>query len=989
MGRAEQLAQLEAALADAAAGTARVLALAGEAGIGKSRLAAEWAARARAGGAASAVAVCVDLRDGQLPYGPIAHLLRGLAPQLGADVMRELTAHAPAELVPLLPAAYRRADRAEGPAEQGRLFERLAELLDAASAVRPLALCVDDLHWADGGTLDFVRYLARSLGTERIAVVLTYRPEHLCLDAELEATVLDLHRSADGLLTLPPFTVAQVHRRLAELHGADPADGLAERLHEQTGGNPYFIEELAAAGTAGTGATPPTLRGLLTERLRTVGADTLLLLRLMAVAGRPCRSTELAAAELLPASRLDAALGEALARQVIVRTDEAWSTVAFRHPLVREATAAEIGPDQRRRLHAGWAGALERCGEPDAAARARHWDAAGAAGPALSAQVAAAEEAAVMAGFAQAWQHWRRSLDLWPQVPDAAARTGLDEAGLLERAAGSARWAGQPEQAVTLLHRAADLPEVRAEPLRLACLLELLSRCEREAGRGERARAAAERAGALLVGQPPSAVAARVAAAGAASALIRSHYREAVVFARQAVALADASGAVAEAGHAYNTLGVSLAMTGDTDAGLAALDRARAIADGQGLVEDRLRAANNLSFAQLNSGRYRESLATALQGFQLAHRHGRAATAGAMLLTNAATSLVWLGEWAEADTLAQQGLVSAGPDGFSAALHLNRAEVAVATGRFDDAEGHLAAASGLAVSLDEPQLLGHVAACRTELLLWRGEVGPALAVVEDGLAAARTGEDVQLELRLCALGLRAVADQAELDSLRRRGGPGDRLDRLREAAARLVAELPGARSFPEARADAVTAAAEAGRADAAAAGHPADPAGWLCAAQGWAELQRPYPQAYCLWRAGEVLLAVREPRRAQQALRDACGIAGRLGAGPLAAEIAAVSRRARLDLAPPARLTTGAALGGTTATEAEPAPAGLTAREREVLTLLHDGLTNRQISRALFISEKTASVHVSRIMAKLDVGSRGAAAAAARRLQLVATGQPT
>jgi DNA-binding CsgD family transcriptional regulator len=472
---------------------------------------------------------------------------------------------------------------------------------------------------------------------------------------------------------------------------------------------------------------------------------------------------------------------------------------------------------------------------------------------------------------------------------------------------------------------------------------------------------------------------------------VQSQYREAVVAARNAIALAEAVDVPAEAGHAYNTLGVGLVMAGETAPGLAALKHAHSIADTLGGIEDRLRARNNLSYAYMNRGRYRDALSTALAGFALARRHGLAATAGALLLTNAATALVWLGEWVEADQLAQEELDQDVPAGLAAALHLTRAEVAVATGDQPGADQHLQRARTLADDLDEPQLSGHLAACHAESLLWQGNSAPVAAVVADGLAQVGVGEDDQLALRLCALGLRGAADRAELARLRRRPTTDRDVAELRATVERLLARLPDG-AFPEARADAAMAAAEAGRAEAARPGaarsgaRPGGPDAWADAARHWNDLDRPYPRAYCQWRAAETLFATKAPLPARRVLHEAYDTARTVGAQPLLTEIEALARRTRTDLTEPTgRARSRPAAGHDSAPAPDVSPGsdpGLTAREREVLALVCDGLTNRQIARHLFISEKTASVHVSHIMTKLDAPTRGAAAAAAHRLAL-------
>jgi DNA-binding CsgD family transcriptional regulator len=225
---------------------------------------------------------------------------------------------------------------------------------------------------------------------------------------------------------------------------------------------------------------------------------------------------------------------------------------------------------------------------------------------------------------------------------------------------------------------------------------------------------------------------------------------------------------------------------------------------------------------------------------------------------------------------------------------------------------------------------------------------------------------------LYALGVRIEADRAELAHARHPGQPpGDDatatalLDRLEQAAAG-----PAAAGFPELAAWQATALAERTRQQ-----DRPDPAAWAAAVGAWERLGQPYRAAYAGYRHAEALLAGGDRDRATTVLGRAAAVTGRLGARPLDGEIGALARRARLDLDAAA-----AAPGAGAPTPA--APLGLTRREVEVLALVAAGRSNRQIAQALFISPKTAGVHVSNILAKLGVAGRVEAAAVAHRLGL-------
>jgi DNA-binding CsgD family transcriptional regulator len=252
-----------------------------------------------------------------------------------------------------------------------------------------------------------------------------------------------------------------------------------------------------------------------------------------------------------------------------------------------------------------------------------------------------------------------------------------------------------------------------------------------------------------------------------------------------------------------------------------------------------------------------------------------------------------------------------------------------------------------------------------ELALWRRDPEQARQLVAEAVPLVEG--DPRYAAPLYALGVRAEADRAELFRTRRPGEPAGDDGTAAALLERLQADAGAASvGLPELAAWHATALAERARQQGS------DPAAWAAAAAAWERLDQPYRAAYAGFRQAEALLAGGDRDAGAGALGRAAEVTGRLGAGPLDAEVKALARRARLHLGPPA------------AADA-PAPAdqfGLTPREAEVLVLVAAGRSNRQIAQELFISPKTASVHVSNIFAKLDVHTRVEAAAVAHRLGL-------
>jgi DNA-binding CsgD family transcriptional regulator len=356
-------------------------------------------------------------------------------------------------------------------------------------------------------------------------------------------------------------------------------------------------------------------------------------------------------------------------------------------------------------------------------------------------------------------------------------------------------------------------------------------------------------------------------------------------------------------------------------------------------------------------GRFADAADEALRGLD-AFEHDRFQRGLYLcLLGNAAEALFWQGRW---DELAARLHGLDRPDD-TKTMHLNLWLVAAAhltaTGDFAEAQSTVDACRyGLAGA--HLELTGHLHACVAELRLWQGDPGAAWASVQQALDIL--GENCShgpLVARLLADGARARADLAILH----RTEDGEALDRLAER----IALLPNAlRLTSLAQAHLSQAQAELARLEPDAIGP------WESCAKRWDDLGAAYPTAYANWRHAEALLSCGARRQvAEGPLAEAHAAAQRLGAQPLCREIAAIAARARLNL------------GAQPAAKAQ-TPFGLTARELDVLALLARGQTNRQIANGLFISEKTASIHVSRILTKLGVPNRGAAAATAHRLGL-------
>ena len=292
VGRTGELAELEAALQEAADGRPSLAFLAGESGVGKSRLLAELERRAREEGATVLGGDAVELGEGELPYAPLVGALRPLARSDDA-VLGELTPANRAELATLLPELARRddtpavsgADDERGSAQR-RLFEALLSLLERLGQQGPVVLALEDVHWADRSTRAFLAFLARSLCDEPVLVILTYRSDELHRRHPLRPLLAELERAPRARrIELARFDRDELAEQLEDILGAPPAPDLVDRLLERSEGNPLFAEELLASGLDGRGGLPPTLRDALMVRVERLPDTAQEVLRLLA-AGR-------------------------------------------------------------------------------------------------------------------------------------------------------------------------------------------------------------------------------------------------------------------------------------------------------------------------------------------------------------------------------------------------------------------------------------------------------------------------------------------------------------------------------------------------------------------------------------------------------------------------------------------------------------------------------------------------------------------------------
>ena len=400
VGRARELRELECDLDATRAGSGATILVAGEAGIGKGRLASELAGRARAAGFEILVGRAIDLVGVELPYQPFVEALRPLREPRQVDESRT--------------------------GSQLHVFENTLALLTDRAAAAPVLLVLEDLHWADTSTLDLTVFLAHNLDGRPVLVLATYHADEPSSAERMERLSDRVRRAGSAVvLELGPLAHEELTALLEAQADAPPPAARLDAIVARAEGNPFFAVELLAAVGDRSGELPRRLRDLLLQRVAGLDRRTQSLLRLASAAGRDVVYTLLSAATELPEQDVRESLRWAVEHGVLV-PEQATGSFRFRHALLAEAIYATILPGERDELHANLADQLGRSGAASAAELAPHWEAAGRSTEALTASVVAAREAEAVFGLAEAHAHLERALALWDEVPDAAALTELD-----------------------------------------------------------------------------------------------------------------------------------------------------------------------------------------------------------------------------------------------------------------------------------------------------------------------------------------------------------------------------------------------------------------------------------------------------------------------------------------------------------------------------------------------------------------------------------
>jgi DNA-binding CsgD family transcriptional regulator/tetratricopeptide (TPR) repeat protein len=958
VGREAELGVLGEAFEAATGGMPRVVLVGAEAGGGKSRLAVEFGAGLR-GRALVLSGGCVVLGAAGLPYAPVTAALRGLVRERG---VREVTGLLPGadagELAALVPELGSPPAGGDPEMARGRLFGLLLVLLEELAARQPVVLVIEDLHWADRSTGELLAFLVRNLRQAAVLVVVTFRSDELGQAGPVRRLLAELDR-LDGVtrLELERLSRGQVAAQLEAILGRSPGPAVAAAAYERGGGNPLFTEVLLNPDGTLTPVLPGPARDLLLGAVTGMPADCQRVLRAAAVGGARVGHGLLASVTLQEGGALDDALRPAVTAAVMVAGDAGYT---FRHELFREAVLGDLLPGERAGIHRAFAEALQ--GDPSlsldqlpSVAEALHWRGAGQHRRALRAAWAAAAAAGAVFAYAEQLQMLELVLELWEGTPDAAGDVATDRVRVMEIAAEAARLAGEPERGLTLLEAGLGELDTVRDPERAASLMRLRIALRQQLllpGDVDDLRTA------LQLASAPTPVRARILGQLSGALRNRDEYAQAERFAREMQALAARLSD--EEIQVEASFRVALAREnedGDIIPDLRAVaEEARRAGRGRLEVSVRVEITNALE----GRGEHEAAIRAGREDLARARELGLSRYASAPVAGNLAESLTSAGRWDEALEVIEEGL-SLDPAPFSRGFLLGRrGQISVGRGDLTTAARIVDELRALLTEETRTQRALPLARLDIQVRLAEGDLGRAVAVA--GRVPGARGSDPRYLWPLLAEAMRACADAAVAGPAGRAGGLAALQDMLAQVAAST------ARPGPVERAHAAMFAAEASR----ASRHP-DRAAWEAAAAAWEAIGQPYARAYALLRSAEAALADGARAMAAARLPEAAELAARLDAQPLLQQITQLSRRARIDLPAGASGQAGPA-----------APFGLTARELEVLRLIAAGRSNQQIAAELFISRKTASVHVSNILAKLNAASRIEAAAIAHRDGLAA-----
>ncbi|MEP7178041.1 MAG: AAA family ATPase [Pseudonocardiales bacterium] len=967
IGRAAELDTLLAAVQNASQGVSSVVVLDGDAGVGKTRLLSELVIAATEQGVLTFIGHCVDLGDAPPPYLPFTEAFGRYAAEHPVQA-EELLGTFPA-IERLLPRRGPAVGGTEDRVDRGELFQSVLGALALPAQRQTVLLVVEDIHWADQATRDLLGYLFTRVTTERLIIVATFRSDDLHRRHPLRPTLAEWSRlPAVERVHLNPLGNDDVRSLIRSLPTAPMDEDDLRSIISRADGNAFFAEELVAAAgqVRDTQQLPWQLADLLLVRLDRLSDDAREVVRVAAVGGRRVSHDMLEAVLDMGGSALDIALRDAVDADILQPTTSGRG-YTFRHALLAEAIYDDLLPGERVRLHAAYAAVLAKQDGGSAAEMARHARASHDLPTAYDASIQAGDAAMSVAAPQEAMRHYETALELAPRVASAPA----DTAPLVMALVDAAVAAGRSYRGLRLAREALDALPDDAAPAGRARLLYALGFAAVAGETDLEAFAATEEALRLVATEEPSLFVARLAGLHARTALIIAREVDAERWALQAAEMGRAVDSSEVVADAETTLVMLAQRVGDPVDAARRLAAVAVAARASGDAAAEVRSRYNLGGLHYELGELEQSQIAYSEATRRAAEVGRPWAVYAVE-SRAMLSLVQYtrGHWDDAARTVDT--TNEAPPAQALAL-LAATGMAVAAGRGDRSALDLLPSLRPWWERDGRMALYAVSAA-VQFHEQEGRADDALELIDEAVAVlgAMWQEPWFLaRIRLSAQGVATLAATVSSAPQAQRAAIIARAHRLTDDG-RTSAEkgLPMSRKLGiEGLAWLTRLEAELLRirwlADVEAPTEAEHIGAWERSVEAFG-----YGHVIELARSRARLAAVlRAARRGAEAAEQATlarDVARQLRAEPLLAEIRA------LGLTSDPR----AAAAGSAGT--------LTGREHEVLALLVEGRTNRQIASQLYISEKTVSVHVSNILAKLKVRSRTEAAAKANREGLLA-----
>ena len=949
VGRDAELAIVRELFGRAVEGVPVAALIEGEAGIGKSRLLREFGSEVSAR-ADVHVGWCLDLGASRTPFGPLTGILRSIVATMGADRVRDEIGVGVEALGMLLP-ELNPTERSQ--TSPDRLRDAIASLIEAAAEHAPQVLVVEDLHWADESTLALLSFLLRTLGHGRILLLLTCRSDDVRRGDAVSRFIGESTRARLlERVTVERLETAAVRRLVESITGQPVTDAALERIHERAEGVPFFVEEIAGCSA---GPLPGSLRDLLLARFDRLGDDARRVVQVVSGAERPLTHPLVTRLAGLPESRLDEAIREAALSGILVVVDDDYR---FRHALLREAVHDDLLPGERARLHRAYAEALDDDGGDtevaDPAALAYHWQLAQDDRRALAAAVAAMLDAKSRFAFASAARFGELALDLWIQVPDAESVAGIERLEMLRALGSVLRNGGDGERALSVVNLALEeLDPAAVDPRMHARLLRDKAYYTMNLAR-RGAIPLLQESLAILEGRvDDDRLRASIQNQLGSRYMVAGRFEEAIVLATESGERAARAGSDDEASIAANVRGGSRAQLGDLAEAHREYEAALRLAKS---ANAELRYRVNYSDLLGLLGRYRDAVTVAEEGMARARAFGVERTTGAVIIQNMAVPLLELGEIERVEGMLARELAQGTLRIFHLYSTMTRVRVLAWRGRHDEAAENLSVwhSAFVEASADERQIWYDEVMMRVSVAQSRGDLAEALdeivRMLDDAGPVCLHQRRLLLEGGWMIAELRASGADVDAAAEVVRRAWLSQPEQLRGGSWEAILEALLSRSIPTLR-------------------------GALALVDG-----DDVPVIFrVVVRLELARLLVHEGERAEAAslLEDALSETARLGHVPLQRIVGAFAAAAGL-----ATASAGSDAGGSAEVES------LTARERQVLELISEGLSNRQIGERLFISVKTVSVHVSAVLRKLGVSTRTEAAVLQQNPPFTAQRQP-